>query len=111
MAVVTNRAAKKVTDNTESLDSDDSLYLGIQKEKHRMGEGDSRNPRVQADGMTPDQGILVDGSTLIALSQLELSDAAVLSQATQLMRHVLRVHLGDKPLRSRELFDSLVRRS
>jgi DNA repair protein RecO (recombination protein O) len=100
IAVVTNRAA--VVQDT---------YLGIHKEKHRVGAGDSRNPSIQADGMTPDEGVLVDGSTLIALSELELSDSTVLSQAKLLMRHVLRVHLGDKPLRSRELFDSLVRRN
>ena len=124
IAVVTNRPAMVSNaaegmavaseQNAEVSDQGydgNTQYLGIQKEKHRMGAGDSRNPNVQADGMTPDEGVLVDGSTLIALSQLELSDSAVLSQAKLLMRHVLRIHLGDKPLRSRELFDSLVRRN
>lgn len=115
IAVVTNRPAIVQGSDQESevagQDTNQNAYLGIQKEKHRMGAGDSRNPNIQADGMTPDEGVLVDGSTLIALSELELSDATVLSQAKLLMRQVLRVHLGDKPLRSRELFDSLVRRN
>jgi DNA repair protein RecO (recombination protein O) len=117
IAVVTNRPAiVEGADQESDQESDQGAdqkneYLGIQKEKHRMGAGDSRNPNIQADGMTPDEGVLVDGSTLIALSELELGSATVLSQAKLLMRHVLRVHLGDKPLRSRELFDSLVRRN
>lgn len=121
VAVLTNRPAKLEAlpqggdqDDAEQADQEAEQhadYLGIQKEKHRMGVGDSRNPNIQADGMTPDEGVLLDGSTLIALSELELSDATVLSQAKLLMRHVLRVHLGDKPLHSRELFDSLVRRN
>jgi len=112
IAVITNRPASIEGDDEESVsDSVNNAYLGIQKEKHRMGPGDTRNPSIQADGITSDEGVLVDGSTLIALSELELSDTAVLAQAKLLMRHVLRVHLGDKPLRSRELFDSLVRRN
>ncbi|ASJ74452.1 DNA repair protein RecO [Granulosicoccus antarcticus] len=91
-----------------SLDSDASL--GIQKEKHRMGEGDSSNPSIHADGMTQDAGVKVSGRTLLALDNLELDDPAVLKEARPLMRQILRVHLGDKPLRSRELFESLARR-
>lgn len=97
-----------VTNNVVS-ESDESVY-GIQKEKNRMGAGDTRNPGIQADGMTPDEGVLVDGSTLIALAELDLTDLNVLEQAKVLMRQILKVHLGDRPLRSRELFDSLVRR-
>jgi len=100
VAVITNN---KVAENDEP-------YAGIQKEKHRMGAGDSRNPGIHADGVTPDSGVLVDGATLIALSDLELESPTVLEQAKVLMRHILRVHLGDRPLRSRELFDSLVNR-
>lgn len=113
VAVVVNRSdmprAETLSEET-AQGSSQNVYLGIQKEKHRMGAGDSRNPSIQADGMTPDEGVLVNGSTLIALSRLELSDPEVLNQAKVLMRQILRVHLGDKPLRSRELFDSLVLR-
>ncbi len=85
-------------------------YAGIQKEKVRMGESDTRNPGVQADGITADKGVLVSGSTLLALSRLDLQEASVRAEAKVLMRHILRVHLGEKPLQSRELFESLVRR-
>ncbi len=98
-----------VVTNTSAASDDGSL--GIQKEKHRMGAGDSRNPSIQADGMTPDEGVLVSGATLIALSDLDFSEPLVLEEAKQLMRRILRVHLGDRPLRSRELFDSLVLRN
>lgn len=89
---------------------DADLSLGIQKEKTRMGEGDSRDPSLHADGMTLDEGTLVSGRTLLALSALELDDPDVLQEARGLMRRILRVHLGDRPLRSRELFESLARR-
>lgn len=89
---------------------DADLSLGIQKEKTRMGEGDSRDPSLHADGMTLDEGTLVSGRTLLALSALELDDPEVLQEARGLMRRILRVHLGDRPLRSRELFESLARR-
>lgn len=90
------------------LDSDASL--GIQKDKTLMGEGDSRDPSLHADGMTLDEGIVVSGSTLLALATLELDSPDVLKEARRLMRQILRVHLGDRPLRSRELFESLARR-
>jgi len=87
-----------------------STHYGIQKEKVRMGEGDTRNPTVQADGITADKGVPVSGATLLALSRLDLQAPAVLAEAKVLMRHILHVHLGDRPLKSRELFESLVRR-
>ncbi|NND91469.1 MAG: DNA repair protein RecO [Granulosicoccus sp.] len=86
------------------------LSLGIQKQKTRMGDADHRDPSVQADGVTPDEGVMVSGRTLLALSSLTLDDAQVLEEARILMRRILRVHLGDRPLKSRELFDTLVRR-
>lgn len=98
----------------EPLSADEQLsqqgHYGIQKEKVRMGEGDTRNPSVQADGITADKGVLVSGATLLALSQLDLEEPAVRAEAKVLMRHILHVHLGDRPLKSRELFESLVRR-
>lgn len=84
--------------------------LGIQKEKTRMGEGDSRDPSVHADGMTLDEGIRVSGRTMLALASLELDEPEILQEAKTLMRQILRVHLGDRPLKSRELFESLARR-
>lgn len=90
-----------------SLESASSL--GIQKEKTRMGEGDTRDVSVHADGMTADTGIPVSGRTLLAMADLDINDATVLEETRVLMRQLLRVHLGDKPLKSRELFQSLAR--
>ncbi len=90
------------------LNADSSL--GIQKEKHRMGSGDSRDPSIHADGITRDAGVRVSGQTLLAMANLELDDPDVLREARPLMRQILKVHLGDKPLKSRELFESLARR-
>lgn len=101
-------AVAVMTDDTVCEET--ASYQVILKEKDRMGEGDSRSPHIHADGVTPDKGVLVRGATLIALSELNLTDAQVRSEAKTLMRQLLRVHLGDKPLRSRELFDALVRR-
>lgn len=47
------------------------------------------------------------GRTLLALAQRELSDAAVLIQAKQLMRRVINHHLGDKSLHTRLLVREL----
>lgn len=107
----------------------DGQSLGIQKLKNRMGEGDGRDPSIQADGMTPDAGVRVSGSTLLALSRLEIAvpvhqrpavhgsvhdgsagESLVLDEARRLMRQILRVHLGERPLQSRALFESLARR-
>lgn len=99
------------TNSTSAAATEPQEYRGIQKEKHRMGSGDTRNPGMQADGITPDEAVLVDGSTLLALAQMDFQDARVREDAKQLMRRILRVHLGDKPLKSRELFESLARRA
>lgn len=90
--------------------TDGSLSLGIQKEKTRMGEGDSRNASVHADGVTADDGVLISGESLLSLAAMEFPSDKVLEDAKQLMRRILRVHLGDRPLNSRELFASLASR-
>ena len=66
-------------------------------------------PDTHPDGVTPDKGIKVSGATLHALALLDFSNSTTLVEAKPLMRHVMRTHLGDRPLRSREMFDSLVR--
>jgi len=58
------------------------------------------NPERYARG----QGVRVQGASLIALTRDALDDPAVLRDAKALMRAALARHLGDKPLRSRELF-------
>ena len=92
-------------------------YTGssLMKEKHRTNVGDTAagyrtgvaNPSIHADGITPDEGVQVHGRTLIAMQQLDFSDPQVLSECRTLMRHILRVQLGDRPLKSRELFAAL----
>ncbi len=44
------------------------------------------------------------GQHLLAMANLDTSSAAVLKDAKRLLRLALQAHLGDKPLRSRELF-------
>ncbi len=58
------------------------------------------NPERYARG----QGIRVHGASLLALARETLDDPAALRDAKALMRAALARHLGDKPLRSRELF-------
>jgi len=60
-----------------------------------------------ADGETLDVGVPVSGATLIALAEFNIDDKQVLREIKPLMRRLLQVHLGDKPLNSRELFSSL----
>ena len=87
----------------------------LMKEKHRLGIGDGEagyrtgvsNPSLHADGITLDEGVPVQGKTLIAMQQLEFSDPEVRAECRKLMRHILRVQLGDRPLKSRELFSAL----
>ena len=67
-------------------------------------EGDVR---WHADGVTADEGVEVTGSTLLALAALQLDDPAVRDEARPLMKRMLRVQLGDRPLNSRRLFEAL----
>jgi DNA repair protein RecO (recombination protein O) len=52
-------------------------------------------------------GFVFRGESLIAMAREDLSDAAVLADAKRLLRAALRLYLGDKPLKSRELFKPL----
>lgn len=51
-----------------------------------------------------DNGVMVHGRTLLALSNAELHDAEILREAKILMRAALGNYLGGKPLKSRELY-------
>lgn len=53
---------------------------------------------------TEDQTRLFRGKSLLALHQGELADAEDLQQAKRLLRFVLAPLLGDRPIKSRELF-------
>lgn len=64
-------------------------------------------PVYHDDGETIAHGIKVSGKALMALANFNLSEPSVLAEIKPLMRQLLRMHLGDKPLNSRELFASL----
>ena len=80
-----------------------STGLGLLK--HEQGSGDGR--MAHPDGMTPDDGVRIHGSTLLAMHELDFSDTEALAQCRILMRQILRIQLGDKPLKSREYFSAL----
>ncbi len=51
-----------------------------------------------------EDGIPVQGQTLLAIAQDDYSQPQVRQEAKRLMRAALAVHLGDRPLKSRQLF-------
>jgi DNA repair protein RecO (recombination protein O) len=52
------------------------------------------------------EGVRVSGATLIALADERLEGTTVLREAKMLMRELLAVRLGDRPLHSRRLFQA-----
>lgn len=52
-------------------------------------------------------GFLFAGASLLAMAQGDLADDAVLRDAKRLLRSALKLYLGDRPLKSRELFKPL----
>lgn len=53
------------------------------------------------------EGVRVSGATLLALAEERLPDPTTLREAKMLMRELLAVRLGDRPLHSRRLFQSV----
>ncbi len=51
-----------------------------------------------------EDGIIIQGQTLLAIGKEDYSNAEVRQEAKRLMRAALAVHLGERPLKSRELF-------
>ncbi len=66
--------------------------------------GDLRQVREPADGRDSG-GVPVTGRTLMGLAGDALDQPAMLKEAKHLMRHLLEIHLGAKPLGSRALID------
>jgi len=58
---------------------------------------------IRSTGQDED-GIIVQGRTLLAIASDDYSQPEVRQEAKRLMRAALAVHLGDRPLKSRELF-------
>jgi len=54
------------------------------------------------------EGVLLRGSSLVALRQEELAEPSALRETKALMRAVLSRHLGDRPLHSRKLFQRVL---
>ena len=52
-------------------------------------------------------GFVFQGASLLSMARYDLSSKAVLADAKRLMRAALKLYLGDRPLKSRELFKSL----
>ena len=57
--------------------------------------------RAEADAS---HGLLLHGSSLLSLAGEDLADERSLRESKRLMRAVLSLYLGDKPLKSRDLF-------
>ena len=56
-----------------------------------------------------DAGVEVSGNSLLALASRDVSDEAHWPDIKRLMRPLLRIQLGDRPLKSRRYFESLMR--
>ena len=83
------------------LDIDSDSGLPIQPEEYydyHLESGPMHVASKRSDGF------IFKGSSLLALDQDMLNDDACLLDAKRLMRAVLNLYLGDKPLKSRELF-------
>ena len=71
-----------------------------------LDRGPVRLTHPQLNGQT--EGIRIRGASLIALEQDRMTDPDVLRDVKSLMRAVLAMHLGDRPLHSRKLFRRIV---
>ncbi len=60
--------------------------------------------RLDRDSAT---AFVFSGASLLAMARGDLAEPAVLHDAKRLLRAALKLYLGDKPLKSRELFKSL----
>lgn len=57
-----------------------------------------------------DAGVEVSGASLLALADGDVSDEAHWPDIKRIMRPLLRIQLGDRPLKSRRYFESLMQR-
>lgn len=65
-----------------------------------------RGPVLTQADMDAARGLVLRGSSLLSLQRDELDDVPSLHDSKRLMRAVLAIYLGDKPLKSRDLFYS-----
>ncbi len=86
------------------LDHDVETGQSIQPDAHYCYHIERGPVEVSAE---QGSGLRIAGSSLLALARGVFPDEASLKDARRLMRTVLTFYLGDKPLRSRELFCAL----
>ena len=87
------------------LDSDVDTARPVDPERlYRYVPG--HGPTAVRDGdAAPTEGIAISGATLLALNEEQLTAPVHRAEAKRLLRALLRVHLGEKPLHSRAWFD------
>lgn len=88
------------------LDRDTVANMPIQADLTYEYIADSGPRRLNA-GEPARQGIEVRGATLLALAAGDLDEARTLKELKLLMRYVLKHHLGDRPLNSRKLMQTI----
>lgn len=92
------------------LDRDTVANMPIQADLTYEYFADSGPRRLNA-GESARQGIEVRGATLLALAAGDLGEARVLKELKLLTRYVLKHHLGDRPLNSRKLMQTIKHRT
>lgn len=90
---------------------DEAAFGRLKPERRGLDEGGGGiadgDAALHPDGVTADEGVEVSGDTLLAMARLDFSDAAVRAEARPLMKRLLHLQLGDRPLNSRALFGAL----
>lgn len=71
--------------------------------RYEFGDGHAAR-RVDAGGGA---GVVVEGSTLLAMAARDFSDARVAAESKALLRQVIRYHLDGKPLNTRRILQDL----
>jgi DNA repair protein RecO (recombination protein O) len=86
------------------LDSDVNSGEALQADKLYDYHLESGPVMIAAAG---EGGFVFAGASLLAMAYQDLTDPEVLQDAKRLLRAALQLYLGDKPLKSRELFKPL----
>ncbi len=76
--------------------------------RYHLEKGPERMGCISAAHIANTLGIVLHGHTLLGLAHNELARSDVLYEAKRLLRKILAVHLGQQPLRSRELYNEML---
>ena len=101
--ISTGGTAKALADAGIDVVSVDSV-TGFPVEAEKRYEYQIEQGPVESSGQSDGGERLVHGRTLLALRDGDAMDRRTLLEAKNLMRRILAFYLGDKPLKSRELF-------